>query len=138
MSLAFHEASLHDELLGLIAILVLAQDAGSSHGVILVSKSNSGVALEVLSQTLQSGTLNCQTQHGVLHDHVINACLTQLLTELGVVLDVNAAVSDDAAGNRTLKLCLQISDVSLLFRKNLCTGHSVSPRFKNLYRKPEQ
>ena len=51
------------------------------------------------------------------------------------LLDVDAAVSDDAAGNRTLKLCLQISDVSLLLRKNLCTGHSVSPRFKNLYRK---
>ena len=62
--LAFHEASLHDELLGLIAILILAQDAGSGHGIFLVSKSDSGIALELLSQALQGGTLDSQTQHG--------------------------------------------------------------------------
>ena len=66
----------------------------------ILSEKQAYVTLEVLSQALQGGTLDSQTQHGVLHDHVINACLTQLLTELGVVLDVDTAVSDDAAEKR--------------------------------------
>src|SRR5699024_6500311 len=42
-------------------------------------------------QTLDGGILDSQTEHGVLDDHILNASLTQLLAQLGVVLDGDTA-----------------------------------------------
>ena len=129
--LAFHETTLDDELLGTVAILELAQDTGSCHRIFSGGKCDGSVAGKVLGQALDGGTLDSQAKHSVLDNHILHASLTQLLAQLGVILDVDTAVSNHTAGNRILKLCLQISDISLLFRKNLCTGHFGFTSFQN-------
>ena len=52
----------------------------------------------------------------------MDASLTQLLTQFGVVSNADAVVSNDNTGQRTSDLLVQVLDKSLLGFQNLCTG----------------
>ncbi len=53
----------------------------------------------------------------------MDASLTQLLTQFGVVSNADDVVSNDKTGQRTSNLLVQYLDKSLLGFQNLCTGH---------------
>ena len=53
----------------------------------------------------------------------MDASLTQLLTQLGVVSHADAVVSNNNTGQRRNDLLVQVLNKSLLGFQNLCTGH---------------
>ena len=122
MTTTIAEATLDDKALGLVGVSKLAQDASSSSRI-LSRQSDSRVTLEAVGQSLVLGALDGQTQHGVLDDHVMDASLTQLLTQLGVVSHADAVVSNNNTGQRANDLLVQVLNKSLLGFQNLCTGH---------------
>ena len=53
----------------------------------------------------------------------MDASLTQLLTQLGVVSHADAVVSNNNTGQRRNDFLVQVLNKSLLGFQNLCTGH---------------
>ena len=96
--------------------------SGRDH-VVRGRNCQSGSAVQVLFQTFKAQLLRRKADQGVLDDHILNACFTQLTAELGIILNVDALVIDQHAGRRILDLLYQRRNQSLLLFQNLCIRH---------------
>ena len=98
-----------------------------SNDRIIVGDCDSGGVFQNTGDFLVWSIFQCQTEHGVFNNTVLNASFTQFLTHLGIISNADAVVSNDNASQRTSDLGVQFCNISLLGFQNLCTGHLFSP-----------
>ena len=123
--LAVHEAALDLEL-AVQLLGIVGHDAGRSHGII--SQSQRSGAIQQIIQIVQASVVESKAQQGVLHNRIIHAALTALLTQSGVFLNGNTLVVDNDACGSLLDLLGQLGNDGLLLGKDLCVRHNlVSP-----------
>ena len=129
--LAVHEAALDLEL-AVQLLGVIGHDAGGSHGII--SQSQRSGAVQQIIQIVQASVVESKAQQGVLHNRIIHAALTALLTQSGVFLNGNTLVVDDDACGSLLDLLGQLGNDCLLLGKDLCVRHTWFHLHENLRR----
>ena len=110
------------DLEGLNLLCVLLQNLCRSNCVIFADR-DSGHTVEVLLHVAVANCLTSAAGHGVLDNHILHACFTQSLTQSGVVLNRDALVVHENAGNGVLDLLCQFSHSLLLLLENHFAGH---------------
>ena len=92
-----------------------------------VESQRSGAVQQII-QIVQAGVVESEAQQGVLHNRIIHAALTALLTQSSVFLNGNTLVVDNDACGSLLDLLGQLGNDCLLLGKDLCVRHNlVSP-----------
>ncbi len=81
--------------------------------------------MQMLEHTVEANFLSGKLQHGVLDNSVLNAVLTQLLTESGIVSYVDTLIINNNTSRGILDLFNQRSNLCLLLFQNLCVWHSL-------------
>ena len=127
--LAVHEATLDGELLVTQLLGVLVDDSHGGDGVGIAGGQRSGTVQNGI-QLVQADVLHSEAGQGVLNNTVLDALLTQLDTQSGILSNGDTLVVDQNTGVGALQLLGQSGDNGLLLRQNLCVRHLDSPPTK--------
>ena len=93
---AFHDATLDGQGFELVLLDEFAYDAGRGDGV-AGGGSHSGCTVQNLREIV-AGILGREIGQGVLNDGVLDACFTELLTQLGFLIDSDDLLIDEIHG----------------------------------------
>ncbi len=111
---ALNETSLHIEAF-LYSFGVFCNNPRSC-SCIFFRHSESGGTIQVFCQVGILSAFHSEPDDRVFVNAVVDACLAQLFTELGIVCNIDAFVVNHNAGNSLFQLCFQVGH-SLLFFK---------------------
>ena len=122
---AFNDAALDGQGLQLVLLGELADDASGGDGI-ASGNGHCGSTVQNLVEIV-TNILGSETSQSVLDNGVLNASLTEQLTQRVVLCNGDTLVVNKDDGSSLLDLTGQLLDDGLLAIKNLCVGHEMSP-----------
>ena len=80
-----------------------------------MGKSQSGGVFQHVGDLLVWSIFQCQTEHGVFNNTVLNASFTQFFTKFGIIGNSDALVINQDTGSRVGEFLFKLSNILLFF-----------------------